>query len=155
MAYIDVILLSLGLLALFVELFIPGFGIFGAAGLILLAASAVLTIIYIPYGTFIVIGELIVIFVIGYLLFDHAKKNGIYGKLILKETLKENADDTEVLSTFINKEGVSKTPLKPCGNVIIDGVTLEAYSDGDFILPNEKIIGVKVAENKLYVKKIK
>lgn len=154
MAYIAIILLSIGLLSLFVELFIPGFGVFGAVGLILLIASSILTIIYIPYGAIIVISELIIIFIIGYLLLEHVRRHGLYKKIILKDTLNEDSDNKEALSAFINKEGITKTPLKPCGKVIIDGTTLEAYSDGDFILPNNRIMAIRVSENKLYVKKI-
>lgn len=155
MAYLAIILLSIGLIFLFVELFMPGFGVFGGAGLIFLIASAVLTIIYIPYGAIIVISELIIIFIIGFLLLDHIRRNGLYGKIVLKDTLNEDTNNEENLSVYIGKEGVAKTPLRPCGNVVIDGKTIEAYSDGEFILADDKIKAVKVFENKLYVKKIK
>ena len=154
MAYIAALLLSLGLVALTIELFMPGFGVFGVSGFIMLAVSAVLTVIFIPNGIFIVAGGFAIILVIGYLLVDHLRKNGLYKSIILSDTLDEDKNNTELLSGFINKEGVAKTPLKPCGNVVIEGVTLEAYSDGDFIVAKDKIKAVKVSDNKLYVKKI-
>lgn len=154
MAYIAIILLLIGILLLFIELFIPGFGFFGITGIIAMLASAILTVIYIPYGAIVVISELIIIFIIGYLLVEYVRRNGFYGKIVLKDTLNEDFNDTELLNTYIGKEGVAKTPLRPCGNVIIEGKKLEAYSDGDYINSNDKIKAVRVFENKLYVKKL-
>lgn len=154
MAYIAIILLLIGILFLFIELFIPGFGFFGVTGLLFLIGSAIVTVIYIPYGAIIVIGELIIIFVIGYLFVEYVRHNGLAGKIVLKDTLKEDLNNSEYLSAYLGKEGVAQTPLKPCGNVVIEEKSFEAYSEGEYINSGDRIKAVRVFENKLYVKKI-
>lgn len=153
MEYIALILLFIGAISLFVELFVPGFGFFGALGIILLIASATITLIFIPLGPLILLAELVVLFILGYLIVEYVKRNGFKGKIVMDETLDMDENNEEQLRSLLGKEGVAKTPLKPCGNIQIGGEFVEAYSDGDFIMAQDKIIAVRVSDNKLYVRK--
>ena len=154
MEYIALILLFIGAISLFVELFVPGFGFFGALGIILLIASGTITLIFIPLGPLILLAELVVLFILGYLIVEYVKRNGFKGKIVMDETLDMDENNEEQLRSLLGKEGVAKTPLKPCGNIQIGGEFVEAYSDGDFIMAQDKIIAVRVNDNKLYVRKI-
>jgi membrane-bound serine protease (ClpP class) len=152
--YIALILLLCGALCLLVEFFIPGFGIFGISGITLVVVSAVLTIIFVPFGTFIVLAEVAILLLLAYLAVEYFKNHGKDNRIILNETLNEDVSNEDKLKAYIGKEGVARTPLKPFGNVKIGDSYVEACSDGEFITANEKVLVVRVYENKLYVRKI-
>ncbi len=155
MAYLAVMLIIFGGALLVAEIFTPGFGVFGISGILCIIASAVLTVLYVPFGPFILIGEFAVLACLVMYFLDYVRRKQLFGKIILDETL--NFDEKEIgdLSFFLEKEGTSKTPLKPVGNVDFNGVVLEAYSDGAFIYENTKVKVVGVNGNKLIVKAMK
>ena len=154
MEYIALALLICGALCLLAEFFVPGFGFFGITGIIFIIISGVLTIMFIPFGTFIVVAEAAILALLGYLAVEYFKKHGFDSRIILSETLKEDENNEETLRSYIGKEGITLTPLKPFGNINIDGTYVEACSDNEFIMANEKVLVVRVYENKLYVRKI-
>lgn len=154
MEYIALVLLICGAIALIAEFFVPGFGFFGITGIILVIVSAVLTIVYVPFGGFIVLAEAAILALLAYLAVEYFSKHGKESRIVLSETLNEDVDKKEELSCYIGKEGVARTPLKPFGSVNIDDSYVEACSDGEFISANEKVLVVRVYENKLYVRKI-
>ncbi len=154
MEYIALVLLICGALSLIAEFFVPGFGFFGITGIILIVISAVLTIIYVPFGGFIVLAEAAILALMAYLAVEYFSRHGKDSRIILNETLKEDVDKTPEFNSYIGKEGVARTPLKPFGSVNIDGSYVEACSDGEFISANERVLVVRVYENKLYVRKI-
>lgn len=154
MEYIALVLLICGALLLLAEFFVPGFGFFGISGVILIVISAVMTIVFVPFGTIIVLAEAVILILLGYLGFDYFKKHSKNSRIILNETLNEDENNVETLRSYIGKEGIARTPLKPFGNINIDGNYIDACSDGEFIEANEKVLVVREYENKLYVRKI-
>ncbi len=154
MEYVALVLLICGALLLLAEFFVPGFGFFGISGIVFVVISAVITIAYVPFGTFIVLAEIAILLLLGYLAFEYFRRHGKESRIILNETLNEDKNNVETLRSYIGNEGITRTPLKPFGNVDIDGSYVEACSDGEFIGANEKVLVVREYENKLYVRKI-
>lgn len=154
MMYLALLLLIIGTICLISEIFIPGFGVFGISGIILIVISAVITIIFIPFGIFFVLAEIAIIAVLILCVLNYIKKHQLHGKIILDETLNDDKKDIGDLDYFLGKEGITKTPLRPSGNVDFNGVTIEAYSDGIFIQAHEKVKVFKIHDNKIYVKKM-
>lgn len=154
MMYLALILLLIGIICLFTEVFIPGFGVFGITGIILTIISAVITVIFIPFGIIIVVSEIILLSLLMLIVLNYIKKHQLYGKIILDETLNYEKKEMGDLEYFLGKEGITKTPLKPFGNVDFNGVIIEAYSDGEYIQPHEKIKVINVHDNKIYVKRL-
>lgn len=154
MEYIALILLICGAMCLAAEFFIPGFGFFGITGIVLVVVSAVMTIAFVPFGGFIVLAEAAILALMAYLAIEYFSRHGRESRIILSETLNEDVDKTEELNCYIGKEGFARTPLKPFGSINIDDSYVEACSDGEFISANEKVLVVRVYENKLYVRKI-
>ena len=154
MGYWALGLLTLGIVFLLIEILIPGFGVFGVTGLFAVISAAAITIFHVENGVLIVVSGVVILLVAGYLIIDFAKRNNMYGNLILKETLKEDDEKKISLEELVNSSGVVKTPLKPHGKVDFDGTVAEAYSDGDFIEVGQKVVAYKVYANNLYVKKI-
>lgn len=152
MAYAALGLLILGIVFLLIEIFVPGFGVFGITGLFAIAIAAVITVTTMENGIMIVVSGIVILAAIGYIAVEAAKKFGVYGKLILKDTLDTDNNISE-MQKLVGAMGVVKTPLKPHGKVDFDGLVTEAYCDGDFIPAGEKVEAYKVYANNLYVKK--
>lgn len=145
-----VISLVIGLLSIIVELLIPGFGFFGIVGFA--AAAISFGICFLWYGIAAVIAELAITLVFLGFIFMYLKKYKFHGKIILDDNVKkDNTNKEDYYKNFIGKTGMTKTPLKPCGNVKFENDMIEAFSDGNFIDSNREVTATKVSDNKLYV----
>ncbi|MBQ9605453.1 MAG: hypothetical protein IJR45_08580 [Firmicutes bacterium] len=153
MAYAALGLLILGITLLLIEIFVPGFGVFGITGLFAIAIAAFITVTTMENGVMIVVSGVVILAAIGYIAVEAAKKLGVYGKLVLNETLDTDNETTDEMQGLIGARGVVKTPLKPHGKVDFNGSVTEAYCDGDFIPAGETVEAYKVYANNLYVKK--
>ena len=154
------IYLALGLslaavVVLIVDIYIEGFGILGIFGLILLGVSIFVNISFVPFGTFVVIGK-IVILIPGIIFFvRYLKRKGLYGKLVLNETLAEDEKkDFSYFEELLGCEGVTLTALRPFGRAEFDGVSVEVYSDSTYLPANESVKVVRFKDKKLFVKPI-
>lgn len=154
MLILSVLLLVIGAVFLTVEFHIPGFGVCGITGLALIIASVVVTVLKVPFGPYIVIAELAGLGVFGYYMIRYLKKRQLYGKLILDETLNYERTDIGDLDSFVGKEGVTKTSLKPFGRVSFNGVDVDAWADGEYISEDVRVKVVGVENEKVYVKAI-
>ncbi len=145
------VLLFLGILFLVIEAFIPGFGFFGAGGLLLIFGSAVYSVIYLPYGFIIAGGEVLLIVGVCIFIVSYYKKHHDTMAVILNETLDEDKDKVD-FGKYVGKTGVVKTPLKPFGNIEIDGEFVEAYAENEFIATGKTVVCKSASKGKLYVR---
>ncbi len=153
------ILFVIGLVLLLLEIFvIPGFGITGISGIILLSISIILL-----YG-----GFEKAMYAIGYLmlyssiavtiLYKLAPKIGLFDRFILKKemTTEEGyvavAQDT--YSELLGLQGVTLSICRPSGKAKIGTERYDVVSEGDFIEKGEQIIVKKVEGNKIVIKKL-
>ncbi|MEG8947035.1 NfeD family protein [Rosettibacter firmus] len=162
---IEILIFALGVILLLVEIFvIPGFGIFGIIGIILMIAGLFLGLLsdfsfvdwnLISYAiiqlaiTFIGTG-IIILALIKYL-----PKASMFNKLILQESVKEKSGYAlkEKFVNLIGKEGIALTDLRPAGTALIDGERIDVVTEGDFITNNSVIIVKKVEGSKIVVGK--
>lgn len=152
MIYLSLGLLFLGIALLVIEAFIPGFGVLGVSGIAAIIISSVIVVFTVPFGPFIVIGEIIVLAFAIYMLFKFLKKNQLYNKLILNETLNSEKKDIGNLEYYIGKEGVTKTSLRPFGTVDFDGVTVEVCSDSGYVEAQKSVVVTEISGQKIMVK---
>jgi membrane-bound ClpP family serine protease len=141
-----VICLVLGIVLTGIEIFMPGFGVFGIVGITLLGIG-----IFLGASTAIeaLIIVLIVLIVIGALVF-FALRSAARGRifkspLVLKESLDHEAgySATEEMSCFLGREGVTITPLRPAGMADFDGVKLDVVSESAYV---EKDVPVRIIQ---------
>lgn len=145
-------LLLLGFLFFAVEIFVPGFGIFGAFSFISIIASFFIIFIYVPYGFFVVAAQLILLIIASIILIHVIKKHKIINRLILSENL--NDDKKINPDSFLNKVGITTTMLKPSGFVKFDNDTVEVYSQSGLIKPHVNVKVTQVYNKKIFVDKI-
>jgi membrane-bound serine protease (ClpP class) len=162
-----IFLLGLGLVVL--EIFvIPGFGMAGISGIILIVGGLLLVMLQNDLFDFSLVSfssfmEAIAVLLIGIfggaiLLFASAGRI-INSKAFKKITLQDRLDTKEgYTSTFftepmVGKTGVAYTVLRPSGKVMIDDVIYDAFSRNDFIEKGDEIIVIEESTTSLKVKK--
>ena len=141
---------------LFLELFIPGFGLCGISGIVCILVS-----FYFGLGggkdTIPVLAAgLVGIAVLGALFMKLLPKNPLWQKFVLSNndhlTGKENHLD---LTGYIGKTGTAESLLRPSGVAKINGKIVDVITEGDFIAPGSPVVIVKVEGHKIFVEKEK
>ena len=126
-----IILAMLGLLLLFVEILMPGFGLFGILGTISLLGSLVAA--FKLYGMVVFLVMLSCSILVFVVMFVFAKKSGLYNKVILRDRQEEKGFDESTLQGLLGKVGLTQTDLRPFGVAEFDGQMVDVCSTGEFI----------------------
>lgn len=153
---LQAILFILGLLLLIVEMFIPGFGIAGGSGLILLILGIILTARTPLEAIVMVIILLLLIALALTIILRSAKRGKLSKKLILWSAAKHEAGfstsaDTSVL---VGKAGVALTVLRPAGSGEFEDQRLDVVTEGTFIESGTKIKIVRTEGRRIVVEPI-
>ncbi|MDR1540043.1 MAG: NfeD family protein [Clostridiales bacterium] len=154
MIAVIVALLILSLLFCFAEMLMPGFGICGIIGIVLLAVASAFTVAYTPFGLFLVAFEILGVTGGSLLALRFIFKKQLAGKFVLSETLSNGQSDIDDLSYLLGKIGLAKTTLKPYGFAEFDGVQFEVSSDGPLIPQKSKIKVIGITKSKVIVKQL-
>ncbi len=145
-----IILTLLGLLLLFVEILMPGFGLFGILGTLSLMGALVLA--YKIFGFFVFLMLLILAVLLFFAMILFAKKSGLYNKVVLKEQQQEKGFDESTLQGLLGKSGVTHTELKPFGVAELDGKLVDVCSTGEFIDRGTQIQVIQIVGKTVTVK---
>jgi len=148
---------GIGLLIL--EIFvIPGFGIAGISGIVLILGSVVF-IFGSSYDASVAMLWLSISFIatlgLGLLLFYTLPKTSTMQKFILStaenKELGYSAHSNDSVE-YVGKSGKALTSLRPVGAAIIDGKRLDVITQGELIEKNTPIEVIRVEGNKVFVK---
>jgi len=144
MLQLCIFLLVLGILALVLELIMPGYdGFIGAiVGVVALVASAILAVLFVPMGWIFVGISLSVLMVCGFFAHAYIRRQQLHGKIILSDSLADDLPQIDIAS-LIGKEGKTITQLRPSGEVDFNGTRVEVTTGGQIV---ERGILVKVVD---------
>ncbi len=150
-------LFLLGVVLLLVEAFIPGFGVFGAGGLVAVLVSIVLSSVSAVTGLRTLLFSLFISGVAGYLAFKYFQRKGLLRRFLnLESSTREQGFSSSADLTFLlGKQGFSVTPLRPAGIVELDDARFNVVSEGAFITTGEAVKVIKVEGNRIVVRSIK
>lgn len=163
---IEILLFIIGFGLLIVEIFlIPGFGLFGIAGIIFMVLGLFLGLLsdfkMIDWDLIsIAIVQLAAAFVgtttIALILLKFLPKTDMFSKLILKDQVAEKSGYAATLhvSEIIGAEGTAITDLRPSGTALFNGKRYDVLTEGDYIIHGSKIIVKSVEGSKVVVEKI-
>ena len=149
-----------GLALLVIEMFTPGFGVFGFSGIVFLIVSVAM--LGHQAGALAGVGLLIVNIALVAIILSVALRSASVGRLsksplILKET--ERPEDgylaSNDLSAYVGKKGRTLTALRPSGIAEFDGARVDVVSNGSFILPEAEVIVENVEGSKVVVQEVK
>jgi membrane-bound serine protease (ClpP class) len=164
----EILIFIIGLLLLAVEIFvIPGFGVAGISGIVLVVAGLTLSLIdnvnfdFEPVETG-GIGKALLTVVSGVALgfgmvlylSTRIGAKGLLRNIALNTNLENEAGYIGVSmenKALVGRQGVARTDLRPSGKVTIDGVTHDAVSEGGFIAKDSTVVVIKYEMGQLYV----
>jgi len=137
------------------EVFIPGFGLPGVSGILLLILGTWLTARAFALGPAILV--LVIVVVLLAIAIIIILRSATKGKLsnspfFLKEKEAEPNVNVKLIS-LKGKKGTAMTALRPAGIGLIDGKRIDVVADGEFIEANEPIAVTLVKGNRVVVKK--
>lgn len=166
----EIIIFIVGLILLGIEvLVIPGFGIFGISGIILMVSGLILSLLdnvifdfdeVDPARISVAVGTVMISILLSFFLSLWASsklfgsRKGIFGNFALHATIATGrsfvgVDQDDV--SLIGKTGIAQTVLRLSGKVSVDGTVYDAMSEGSFIEKGERIRIVRHEAGQLYV----
>jgi membrane-bound serine protease (ClpP class) len=163
----EILIFLVGLVLILLEIFvIPGFGITGILGILLVLASFVLSLL--PriesigfqdiLNSITMVGlSFIFAFVLVIPVVKLVPRTKTFQRLILdtsEKTAEGFRSTPESYEQFLGAEGIALSTLRPAGIGLFNGNRLNIVAEGDFIESNQKIKIIKVEGYKVVVKKL-
>jgi membrane-bound serine protease (ClpP class) len=143
-------LILLGLFLLFLEVaIIPGFGVVGIAGLVLLGIGIV--VVWNVAGStigLVVVAVSVPVFALVFWLFLKSKASK---KLSLEDRIVAESSDVPRLTHLVGRKGVAVTPLRPSGMALIGEARWDVKTEGEFLEKGSRIVVVKLDMNSIVV----
>ncbi|MEZ4887706.1 MAG: NfeD family protein [Chitinophagales bacterium] len=167
----EILLFVIGVILLAVEIFVlPGMGIAGISGIILIFAGLSLSLVQNDYFDFTfttsdditnaftrVLFSIIGSVILAVLLGGKFVKSKAFDRLVLAETQESSKGFTIKANEYealIGKEGVALTDLKISGKIEVEDERYDAITTGDFIEAGTKVVVKKYQGNYLVVRKV-
>lgn len=157
---IAMIIFAVGIIFCIVEIFVPGFGVFGILGTILIAAGIIFRYLLdfdMQHLIFMIMFVVTVVFGAA-LIMVYSAKNGLLGHSPFVEnktsiSTSYSKDNKEFIK-LLGKTTFAETKFTPAGKFVFEGETYEARSYGEYIEKGTKVQVVEVAGDTIYIKKI-
>ena len=167
---LELLLFIIGVISLVLEIYvIPGFGIFGFGGIILVFTSLILATVnfMIPSSNFEwneLINNMLTLLLSGvftltlFLVLRKPLSRMWFAKQLIhtEEELTPQREWNEAmvhLEHLAGKAGITHTRLSPAGKVLIEGELFDVVSDGDLIDANTEIVVNEVIGNRVVVRR--
>ena len=160
----EILLFVAGVILILIEIFvIPGFGVAGIAGILLLITGLVLSLLdnvafdfqhvsnadtgraIVTVLTGVILGMACMIW-----LSSRIGKKGIFRRISLQTDL-ENAFSSPVLTLLTGKTGVAHTVLRPSGKVCVEGEIYDGIAETGFIEKGANVRVVRFENAQVYV----
>lgn len=149
-------LLVVGIILLVLELFVPGgiLGIIGASSIVVSLFLAGYNLSHMAISILIAFIVAIVTFIILYK--SAGEERGFFKKVVLKDrtTTDEGYVSAVTRTELIGQEGVSVTPLRPAGTMLLDDERLDVVTEGNYIGIHKPIKVVHVEGMRIVVREI-
>ena len=169
--WLEVVLFATGLVCLLMEIFVvPGFGIFGLGGGLMIIASIVMAsqTFYIPHNEyqaaqlknslFMVAAAGVGIIAAIMLINRWLPHTPFLNRMVLEppseqETASLGADaQLALFQNAIGSRGIATTPLMPCGKARFGNSLINVVTDGDFVDRGNVVVVVEVEGNRVVVR---
>lgn len=166
----EIIIFVIGLILIAFEIFvIPGFGVAGISGILLVALGLFLSLVgnvdldfegvpqnqMVNSALTVSIGMIMSVILIVSLVSRIGKKGSMFEHIALNSDQEGFISVSEEPKQMIGKIGISATVLRPSGKVIIDSDYFDAVSQHGYIDKGSRIKVIKYENSQLYVVEIK
>lgn len=154
---IEYYLLTAGVVLMAVELIVPGFGLFGVAGIVCLSWGCYyllgggMTALSVIVGFYLLLAAGIAVLCL------YLPRESKWNPFVLwdKQSNSKGYTGGSDLSAFVGLQGVALTALRPAGTVLVEGRRLDVSSLGDYIPKNAQVRIVKTEGSKIFVDRVK
>ncbi len=149
------ICLIAGLVLMVVEMFIPGMGVPGLLGFLLLIAAVVLRADSFANGAVTLAIILVLLCGAGFFIFRSFRKGTISrSPIVLKESIDTESTDLsgKEMQALVGLEGVALTALRPSGNAEIEGRRVDVMTEGAFVAKGTRVVVMRVEGLRVLVK---
>lgn len=145
-----------GLILLVIEGIVPGFGLPGISGILLVLVGTVLAVDSLSLALLSISVAIIITTIVTIILMKMGFKSEILNKVVLNANLKDEKGylSTDSAFSYMGREGITITGLRPSGFIEIDGIKLDALSDSDLIPQDTPIKVVRVEGSKIFVRRV-
>ncbi len=146
------IIFLIGTLLISIEFFLPGVGIFGIAGAILIFLAIISSLLFFELSLVFFISILVFCILFSYTVYLILKRLNLINNLILKEDL--NIYTSSKNNVKIGDKGLTLTDLKNFGTAKFGNLTVEVFSPNSFIEKGCNIKIIKLDGKKIIVEKL-
>ncbi len=165
----EIIVFFLGIILLMLEIFvIPGFGVAGISGIVLMGGSLILVMLnndvfdfsFVGIGAIVqavlavllgVLGAVVALFVGGVRLTE----SKAFSRVALTDTMsRQEGYTSSFYKSMVGRRGVTRTVLRPSGRIEIEGEIYDAYTRGDYIDPGVEVEVISEEGTSLKVRKV-
>lgn len=149
------IMMIIGYGLMVVEMYVPGFGLPGITGIILMIGG-IAFMKPTPLQALILALALMMLLGAAFSIAMHSISKGRLSrsKLVLNEALNQQKDEADDMGYFVGRVGRTHTALRPAGIAEFDGVKLNVVSDGDYVGENRSVRVERVEGNRIVVREI-
>ena len=166
----EIIIFIVGLILLAVEiLIIPGFGVFGISGIILMVSGLILSLLdnvifdfdgVRPASVSTAVGTVLISILLSFFMSIwassklFASRKGIFRNFALHTSLLTERSYVGVNQedeSLVGKKGIAQTVLRLSGKISVEGAIYDAMSEGSFIEKGERIKVVRHEAGQVYV----
>jgi membrane-bound ClpP family serine protease len=154
---ISVVLFVVGLFFMMIELFVPGFGIFGGLGIVALVLCIVFQAHTVAEGLLLLLIIGAIVFILALITARSLKRGWLYrSSLVLKDAEEKDAGyvANDDYLRFNGKEGLSLTPLRPAGTAEFNGEKADVVTEGEFIPKGVRVLVIKTNSGRVVVKQL-
>ncbi len=160
MGVIPMIIFAVGIIFCIIEIFVPGFGIFGITGTVFITIGVVVRYVldFDIQHLIIMIMFVIAVVFLAVSIMVYSAKNGLLGKSALIENrtaipLDYSKDDKEYVK-MLGKVSFTETDFTPYGKFSLNNEDFVATTYGDYLPKGTKIQIVEIDGKTIYVKKM-
>ena len=153
---LSVILFVAGIALVVIELYQPGFGIFGGLGVISLIVGVCVTAKTILQGIILTAILLVILIILLVIFLALLSRSRLPKKMILQD---ENSTEAgfsgmEDRSYLLGKQGTILSICRPAGNADFNGEKIDVISRGEFIEKGKTVEVVEIEGSRIVVKEI-
>ena len=148
------LLTGVGLLVL--EVFMPGFGLPGTSGIILMLAGIIMT--FTNYGVAAGLAVTLITLAVAGISITVSIKSAASGRISKSALVLNNViqpEENERMNALAGKEGQALTVLNPVGTAEIEGMRLSVVSEGEWIEKDARVQVLLVEGSRVVVREIK
>lgn len=151
---LHIILFAAGIICLIVEMFEPGFGVFGGAGVVLMIVDVFVLADTFAQAVVLFLGvAMIILFFV--LLFFILASCGVLPKKLVLDSAAIQGGANPPAPVSVGDVGNTVTRLAPSGKAEFGTLTVDIVSDGEFIEKGQAVRVTEVSGNRIVVCSVK